>query len=205
MGYFTKASKDIWNNLLRFQPLIGTWQINNQLPAFNYISKRRTYHVLRIDRLRDELWSARRFYSWRYTTKHTRPVRDQKCEKNIREQFHAHHRCTVSRVGKVQLADCRNERYTADASESQSDRAITIIVRSQRRLLVWIAQALLGEIGMDSVLESMSMSLYNGRIPDVWTKLAPQTNKNLGAWTGHFVRRTKQYEQWVRTDSIVCY
>jgi len=23
MGYFTKASKDIWNNLLKFQPLIG--------------------------------------------------------------------------------------------------------------------------------------------------------------------------------------
>lgn len=62
----------------------------------------------------------------------------------------------------------------------------------------WIVQALLGEIGMDSILESASLSLYNGQIPDAWKKLAPQTNKNLGGWIEHFIKRTKQYEQWVR-------
>lgn len=56
---------------------------------------------------------------------------------------------------------------------------------------------MLGEIGMDSVLESVSSSLYNGKIPDVWLKLAPQTCKNLGGWIEHFISRTKQYEYWV--------
>lgn len=60
-----------------------------------------------------------------------------------------------------------------------------------------IKQALLGEIGMDAVLESVSISLYNGQIPLVWIKLAPQTSKNLGGWIEHFVSRTNQYIQWV--------
>lgn len=60
-----------------------------------------------------------------------------------------------------------------------------------------IVQALLGEIGMDAVLESVSLSLYNGQIPQVWMKLAPQTCKGLGGWIEHFVARTKQYEEWV--------
>lgn len=58
-------------------------------------------------------------------------------------------------------------------------------------------QALLGEIGMDPILESVSSSLYNGQIPNVWMKLAPQTCKNLGGWIEHFVSRTEQYAEWV--------
>lgn len=61
----------------------------------------------------------------------------------------------------------------------------------------YVLQALLGEIGMDNTLENVSLSLYNGQIPLVWAKLAPQTSKNLGGWIEHFVARVKQYEQWV--------
>lgn len=61
----------------------------------------------------------------------------------------------------------------------------------------FIKQALLGEIGMDSILESVSSSLYNGQIPTAWMKLAPQTCKNLGGWIEHFVSRTEQYVEWV--------
>lgn len=50
---------------------------------------------------------------------------------------------------------------------------------------------------MDTTLENVFSSLYNGQIPNVWTKLAPQTFKNLGGWIEHFVSRAKQYEQWV--------
>lgn len=58
-------------------------------------------------------------------------------------------------------------------------------------------QALLGEIGMDATIESVSLSLYNGQIPQVWMKLAPQTCKNLGGWIEHFVSRIEQYTEWV--------
>jgi dynein heavy chain len=50
---------------------------------------------------------------------------------------------------------------------------------------------------MDSILESVSVSLYNGQIPNSWIKLAPQTCKNLGGWIEHFVARTNQYIEWV--------
>lgn len=50
---------------------------------------------------------------------------------------------------------------------------------------------------MDTTLENVSISLYNGQIPQVWIKLAPQTSKNLGGWMEHFVARANQYIQWV--------
>lgn len=60
------------------------------------------------------------------------------------------------------------------------------------RLLVVIAESLqnlqkafAGEIGMDDALENMSLSLYNGQLPDLWRKFAPDTCKQLGDWLTH--------------------
>lgn len=58
-------------------------------------------------------------------------------------------------------------------------------------------QALAGEVGMSSELDEVARALFNGQIPAIWKKLAPDTLKSLGNWMSHFKRRFEQYNDWV--------
>lgn len=66
-----------------------------------------------------------------------------------------------------------------------------------RRTLQQLKKALVGEIGMDAVLDNVAYSLYNGQLPSSWRKLAPDSRKTLGGWMQHFQKRQKQYFDWV--------
>lgn len=50
---------------------------------------------------------------------------------------------------------------------------------------------------MSSELEDVAQALFNGHIPAIWKKLAPETLKSLGNWMSHFKRRHEQYNYWV--------
>lgn len=52
-----------------------------------------------------------------------------------------------------------------------------------------LKKAINGEIGMNAELDNLSVSLFNGFLPDSWRKLTPETQKKLGAWMSHFMRR----------------
>merc|ERR1712048_1405419 len=58
---------------------------------------------------------------------------------------------------------------------------------------------------MSSDLDDISTYLYNGFIPKIWLRFAPQTEKRLGSWMNHFTKRYLQYKKWVETkkDPIV--
>ena len=58
-------------------------------------------------------------------------------------------------------------------------------------------QALAGEVGMSSELDDVARALFNGQIPNIWRRLAPDTLKSLGNWMIHFLNRFKQYDGWV--------
>lgn len=66
--------------------------------------------------------------------------------------------------------------------------------------LLLFVQALAGEVGMSSELDDVARSLFNGVIPAIWRRLAPDTLKSLGNWMLHFDRRYQQYNTWVRTS-----
>lgn len=53
------------------------------------------------------------------------------------------------------------------------------------KTLVLLRKAISGEIGMDSVLDNIANSLFNGEIPSEWRRLAPQTCMRLGTWMDH--------------------
>lgn len=59
-----------------------------------------------------------------------------------------------------------------------------------------LRKALAGEIGMDSVLDNIAISLLNGQIPMNWRKLAPDTCKTLSSWMVHLNHRALQYRCW---------
>jgi dynein heavy chain len=61
-----------------------------------------------------------------------------------------------------------------------------------------LSKALRGEVGMSNDLDELATALFNGTLPAMWRRLAPQTEKRLGAWMTHFARRHSQYSEWVR-------
>ncbi|XP_044232976.1 dynein axonemal heavy chain 10 isoform X2 [Thunnus albacares] len=76
------------------------------------------------------------------------------------------------------------------------ERFNKLVVRMQRSL-VELQRALAGEVGMSSELDEVARALFNGHIPAIWKKLAPDTLKSLGNWMSHFKRRYEQYSYWV--------
>ena len=59
-----------------------------------------------------------------------------------------------------------------------------------------LLKALSGKIGMNAELDNLAASLYNSFLPSSWAKLAPATEKKLGSWVQHFLRRRAQYISW---------
>uniref|UniRef100_A0A4W5NCU9 Dynein axonemal heavy chain 10 n=1 Tax=Hucho hucho TaxID=62062 RepID=A0A4W5NCU9_9TELE len=76
------------------------------------------------------------------------------------------------------------------------ERFNKLIVRIGRSLAE-LQRALAGEVGMSSELDEVARALFNGMIPAIWRKLAPDTLKSLGNWMIHFKRRYDQYNSWV--------
>lgn len=66
-----------------------------------------------------------------------------------------------------------------------------------------LRKALKGEIGMSANLDSLSNSLFNGTLPELWRKLAPQTEKGLGDWMQHFEKRYQQYAAWIKSGEPI--
>ena len=62
-----------------------------------------------------------------------------------------------------------------------------------------VLRALAGEVGLSGLLEALSNSLFNGQLPQMWSRLNPETGKSLGPWMAWFHRRHVQYEEWVDT------
>ncbi|KXZ49756.1 DHC2 protein [Gonium pectorale] len=69
---------------------------------------------------------------------------------------------------------------------------LAVMVSSLRDL----QRALIGEIGFSSRLEELASSLFNGKLPAMWARLNPATEKALGAWMLWFGRRYRQYKEW---------
>lgn len=63
-----------------------------------------------------------------------------------------------------------------------------------------LKRALKGEIGMSADLDSLGTAFFNGQLPDMWRKMAPQTEKNLVNWINHYEKRFKQYRNWVDVE-----
>ncbi|XP_030358369.1 dynein heavy chain 10, axonemal isoform X4 [Strigops habroptila] len=76
------------------------------------------------------------------------------------------------------------------------ERFNKLIVRMAKSLAE-LQRALAGEVGMSSELDDVARALFNGQIPGIWRRLAPDTLKTLGNWIIFFMDRYKQYTSWV--------
>ncbi|KAJ7419933.1 Dynein heavy chain 10, axonemal [Willisornis vidua] len=76
------------------------------------------------------------------------------------------------------------------------ERFNKLIVRMAKSLAE-LQRALAGEVGMSSELDDVAQALFNGQIPGIWRRLAPDTLKTLGNWIIFFQDRYNQYSSWV--------
>ncbi|KAM4891097.1 dynein axonemal heavy chain 10 [Sylvia borin] len=76
------------------------------------------------------------------------------------------------------------------------ERFNKLIVRMGKSLAE-LQRALAGEVGMSSELDDVAQALFNGQIPKIWRRLAPDTLKTLGNWIIFFRDRYDQYTSWV--------
>uniref|UniRef100_A0A8C6ZHZ5 Dynein axonemal heavy chain 10 n=1 Tax=Nothoprocta perdicaria TaxID=30464 RepID=A0A8C6ZHZ5_NOTPE len=76
------------------------------------------------------------------------------------------------------------------------ERFNKLIIRMAKSLAE-LQRALAGEVGMSSELDDVARALFNGQIPGIWRRLAPDTLKTLGNWMIFFRNRYQQYSTWV--------
>uniref|UniRef100_A0A8B9MLI2 Dynein axonemal heavy chain 10 n=1 Tax=Accipiter nisus TaxID=211598 RepID=A0A8B9MLI2_9AVES len=76
------------------------------------------------------------------------------------------------------------------------ERFNKLIIRMAKSLAE-LQRALAGEVGMSSELDDVARALFNGQIPGIWRRLAPDTLKTLGNWIIFFRARYNQYTIWV--------
>uniref|UniRef100_A0A8C3JB17 Dynein axonemal heavy chain 10 n=1 Tax=Calidris pygmaea TaxID=425635 RepID=A0A8C3JB17_9CHAR len=76
------------------------------------------------------------------------------------------------------------------------ERFNKLIIRMAKSLAE-LQRALAGEVGMSSELDDVARALFNGQIPGIWRRLAPDTLKTLANWIIFFGARYNQYTSWV--------
>ncbi|KAG8146106.1 hypothetical protein E2320_012501 [Naja naja] len=84
----------------------------------------------------------------------------------------------------------------------QLERFNKLIVRMTKSLAE-LQRALAGEVGMSNELDEVARALFNGHIPNIWRKLAPDTLKTLGNWMIYFKNRFLQYTSWSYLTALV--
>ena len=75
-----------------------------------------------------------------------------------------------------------------------------ILLELMQQSLLDLQRALVGEIGMSQQLEELGNCIFNGFVPPMWLKIAPQSLKSLVNWIEHFERRHNQYREWIEID-----
>ena len=56
---------------------------------------------------------------------------------------------------------------------------------------------------MSTQLDELASALFNGQLPSMWRRLAPDTLKSLNNWMLHFEQRYQQYNTWVASGEPV--
>ncbi|XP_009867260.1 PREDICTED: dynein heavy chain 10, axonemal-like [Apaloderma vittatum] len=102
----------------------------------------------------------------------------------------------VFEVDQIRKHFGRNITPTTVVLLQELERFNKLIIRMAKSLAE-LQRALAGEVGMSSELDDVARALFNGQIPEIWRRLAPDTLKTLGNWIIFFRARYKQYSTWV--------
>lgn len=102
-------------------------------------------------------------------------------------------------------------KYPVDYENSMNTVLVQELIRYNRLLNVMlksltdIQKAIKGEVVMSMELDSMAQSMFNGRVPDMWSNVAYPSLKPLSSWVEDFLLRLKMYSNWVKKGAPAVY
>ncbi|KAK3924935.1 Dynein heavy chain 10, axonemal [Frankliniella fusca] len=180
IGYFSHAVKEMWNHLIQLQPQTG-WNWIQVQCALNPVILTIQYHLF---------LSNFTFLTGDMSAGVTREEYIDNVAKDILERLPPQYE--VSRVRKGLEMNITPSVVVLLQELARFNR----LIQCMHSTLSSLRKALAGEIGMNSILDNVASSLYNGQLPDEWRRYAPATCKSLGSWMQHFERRNEQYHSW---------
>jgi len=80
---------------------------------------------------------------------------------------------------------------------------MNILCREMRRSLKELDLGLSGELQMSERMEDLFNSLYLGRVPASWTKLAYPSQRSLSSWMDNLIARAGQLQSWVEEPASI--
>jgi len=92
-------------------------------------------------------------------------------------------------------------------SESMNTVFVQELVRFNRLLstvrtsLVELVKALKGQVVMSTELEAMGNKMFDGQVPDNWTKKSYPSLKPLAGWVSDFLERLNMFANWMKGGS----
>jgi dynein heavy chain len=101
--------------------------------------------------------------------------------------------CDVAEIMKIYPVSYNESMNTVLTQELQRFNGLIKIVRSSLKDL---KLAILGKIVMNTSLEAASKSLFNGRVPDLWSKSYPSL-KPLGSYVADLKARLAFFQRWI--------
>lgn len=76
-----------------------------------------------------------------------------------------------------------------------------LLLRTMRSTLEDLEKAIHGIMLMSSDLDSMFLSLQNGKVPDLWTKVSYLSMKPLASWFDDLIKRCNFMQDWLVNGS----
>merc|ERR1712146_205316 len=67
--------------------------------------------------------------------------------------------------------------------------------------LVELVKALKGQVVMSTELEAMGNKIFDGQVPDNWTKVSYPSLKPLAGWVTDFLERLAMFDKWMKTGA----
>lgn len=80
---------------------------------------------------------------------------------------------------------------------------MNILCREMRRSLKELDLGLSGELQMSERMEDLFNSLYLGRVPVSWSKLAYPSQRSFSSWMDNLIARAGQLQAWVEEPASI--
>jgi dynein heavy chain len=180
MSYNSKSGKDMWRNLIELQP--RTTSGGQGISREEFISNLAQDIATKVPEDFDMLVTRRELIEKLKAMSDSGMADDDEVDEDDEEG--ASHIKPLPPTTVVLLQEL--ERWNA-------------LVIKMSTSLAELQKALKGIVGMSAELDELADSLFNGFLPPAWRRLAPGTEKGLGSWIQHFLRRYAQYKTWVET------
>jgi len=88
---------------------------------------------------------------------------------------------------------------------TQELRRFNLLLATVASSLTALSQALQGLLSMSSELEPVIDAIFDGRVPEMWSRRSYPSKKPLGSWVTELLARVEFFRRWTAEGQPACY